>query len=57
MARRCRTSDQLWVRERNLAIVLQYLWEASRTVSGAHLTRTSGLNQVTIGTLTAQLQS
>jgi glucokinase-like ROK family protein len=57
MARRFRTGDQLWVRERNLAILLHYLWEASRPVSRAYLTTVSGLNKVTVGTLTAQLQS
>jgi glucokinase-like ROK family protein len=57
MKRRYRTGDQMWVRERNLAIVLNYLWEANRPVSRTHLVQVSGLNKSTVGSLLAQLQS
>lgn len=57
MRRRYRTADQNWVRERNLAIVLNYLWEARQPVSRTHLTRVSGLNKSTVGSLVAQLQA
>lgn len=57
MERRYRTGDQMWVREHNLAIVLNYLWEAGRPVSRAYLVRISGLNKSTVGSLLAQLQS
>jgi len=57
MKRRYRTGDQMWVRERNLAIVLNYLWEAGQPVSRAHLVQVSGLNKSTVGSLLAQLQS
>jgi len=55
--RRYRTGDQIWVRKRNLAIVLNYLWEAGGPISRAHLTEISGLNKSTVGSLLAQLQS
>ncbi len=45
------------MRERNLAIVLNYLWEAGRPISRADLTKTSGLNKSTVGSLLTQLQS
>lgn len=57
MKRRYRTADQNWVRERNLAIVLSYLWDARQPVSRTHLTQMSGLNKSTVGSLLAQLQS
>ena len=57
MRQRYRTGDQIWVRERNLAIVLNYLWEAGRPVSRSHLVQVSGLNKSTVGSLLAQLQS
>lgn len=57
MTRRYRTADQNWVRERNLAIVLNYLWEAGGSMSRAQLTEISGLNKSTIGNLLAQLQA
>ena len=57
MERRYRTGDQIWVRERNLAILLSYLWEAGRSVSRAYLVEVSGLNKSTVGSLLAQLQS
>jgi len=57
MKRRYRTGDQIWVRERNLAIVLNYLWEAGRPVSRSYLVEVSGLNKSTVGNLLAQLQS
>ena len=57
MKGRYRTGDQAWVRERNLAIVLNYLWEAGQPVSRAHLVQVSGLNKSTVGSILAQLQS
>lgn len=57
MKRRYRTGDQIWVRERNLAIVLNYLWEAGQPVSRSYLVEMSGLNKSTVGSLLAQLQS
>jgi glucokinase-like ROK family protein len=57
MERRYRTGDQIWVRERNLAILLSYLWEAGRPVSRAYLVEVSGLNKSTVGSLLTQLQS
>jgi predicted NBD/HSP70 family sugar kinase len=57
MPRRRRTADQLWVRERNLAVVLDYLWEADGSISRARLTEISGLNKSTIGSILAQLQA
>jgi glucokinase-like ROK family protein len=57
MRRRYRTGDQNWVRERNLAIVLNYLWEAGKPISRTHLTEISGLNKSTIGSLLTQLQT
>ncbi len=56
MRPRYRTGDQNWVRERNLAIVLNYLWDAGRPISRAELVSTSGLNKSTVGNLLAQLQ-
>jgi glucokinase-like ROK family protein len=52
-----RTGDQIWVRERNLAILLNYIWEAGEPTSRAYLTKTSGLNKSTVGSLLAQLQA
>lgn len=57
MKKQYRTGDQNWVRERNLAIVLNYLWEAGQPISRADLTTTSGLNKSTVGSLLAQLES
>ena len=57
MKKQYRTGDQNWVRERNLAIVLNYLWEAGQPISRADLTTTSGLNKSTVGSLLTQLQS
>jgi len=57
MKRRYRTADQNWVRERNLAIVLNYLWEAGGSISRTRLTEISGLNKSTIGSLLSQLQA
>jgi glucokinase-like ROK family protein len=57
MKRRYRTGGQAWVRERNLAIMLNYLWEAGGPVSRTHLVEISGLNKSTVGSLLAQLQS
>jgi glucokinase-like ROK family protein len=57
MERRYRTGDQIWVRERNLAILLSYLWEAGRPVSRTYLVEVSGLNKSTVGSLLTQLQS
>lgn len=57
MKTRYRTGDQNWVRERNLAIVLNYLWEAGRPISRAEIVKTSGLNKSTVGSLLTQLQA
>jgi len=57
MKQRYRTGDQNWVRERNLAIVLNYLWEAGRPISRAEIVKTSGLNKSTVGSLLTQLQA
>lgn len=57
MTQRYRTGDQNWVREHNLALVLNYLWEAGRPVSRSYLVEVSGLNKSTVGSLLAQLQS
>src|SRR5512143_102984 len=57
MKPRFRTGDQNWVRQRNLAILLNYLWEAGRPVSRSYLVEVSGLNKSTVGSLLAQLQS
>jgi glucokinase-like ROK family protein len=57
MTRRYQTGYQNWVRERNLAIVLNQLWEAGQPVSRTHLVDMSGLNKSTVGSLIAQLQS
>jgi glucokinase-like ROK family protein len=56
MKRRYQTGDQNWVRQRNLAIVLNYLWEAGQPVSRSYLVEVSGLNKSTVGSLLAQLQ-
>ena len=53
--RRYRTGDQNWVRERNLSIVLRYIWEANGPIARARLTDISGLNKSTVGNLLAQL--
>ena len=53
---RHRTADQNWVREHNLSIVLNYIWEAGMPMARARLTRISGLNKSTIGSLLAQLR-
>ncbi len=55
--RRYRTGDQNWVRERNLSIVLRYIWDAGRPIARARLTEISGLNKSTMGNLLAQLQA
>lgn len=47
----------MWVRERNLAIVLNYLWEAGGPIARARLTEISGLNKSTVGSLLTQLQA
>lgn len=57
MPSRYRTADQAWVRERNLSIVLNYIWEAGGPIARARLTEISGLNKSTIGALLAQLQA
>jgi hypothetical protein len=45
------------VREHNLSIVLNYIWEAGEPIARARLTEISGLNKSTIGSLLAQLQA
>ncbi len=57
MPSRYRTADQTWVRERNLSIVLNYLWEAGGPIARARLTEISGLNKSTIGSLLTQLEA
>lgn len=57
MPSRYRTADQAWVRERNLSIVLNYIWEAGGPIARARLTEISGLNKSTIGSLLTQLQA
>ena len=57
MPARYRTADQAWVRERNLSIVLNYLWEAGGPIARARLTEISGLNKSTIGNLLTPLQA
>ena len=57
MLPRYRTADQNWVRERNLSIVLRYIWEAGGPITRARLTEISGLNKSTIGALLTQLQA
>jgi glucokinase-like ROK family protein len=54
---RYRTGDQNWVREHNLSIVLNYIWEAGEPIARARLTEISGLNKSTIGNLLTQLQA
>ena len=56
-SRRYRTGDQNWVREHNLSIVLNYIWEAGGPIARARLTEISGLNKSTIGSLLAELQT
>lgn len=56
MKKRYRTGDLLWVRERNLTILLNYLWDAGGPISRARLVEMSGLNKTTVGNLLAQLQ-
>jgi glucokinase-like ROK family protein len=57
MTRRYQTGYQNWVRERNLAIVLNQLWGADQPVSRTHVVELSGLNKSTVGSLIAQLQA
>ena len=45
------------MRERNLSIVLNYLWEAGGPIARARLTEISGLNKSTIGNLLTPLQA
>jgi glucokinase-like ROK family protein len=52
---RYRTADQNWVREQNLAVVLNYVWEAREPVSRAQLATRSGLNKSTVSSLVEQL--
>jgi glucokinase-like ROK family protein len=54
--RRFRTGDQNWVRERNLSIVLRYIWDVGQPIARARLTEISGLNKSTMGSLLMQLQ-
>jgi len=56
LKKRYRTGDLVWVRERNLTILLNYLWEAGSPVSRARLVEMSGRNKTTVGNLLAQLQ-
>jgi hypothetical protein len=56
-SRRYRTGDQNWIREHNLSIVLNYIWEAGGPIARAGLTEISGLNKSTIGSLLTKLQA
>ncbi len=56
MKKRFRTGDLLWVRERNLTILLNYLWDAGHPISRARLVEMSGLNKTTVGNLLVQLR-
>lgn len=55
--RRYRTGDQGWVLERNLSIVLRYIWDAGQPIARARLTEISGLNKSTMGNLLARLKA
>jgi glucokinase-like ROK family protein len=57
MKRRLQTGNQNWVRQRNLRIVFNYLWDQGQPVSLAELVKETGLNRSTMGSLVAQLQS
>jgi glucokinase-like ROK family protein len=57
MKTRYRTGDQNWVRERNLAIMLNYIWEAGQPIARPRLTEISGLNKSTVGALLTQLET
>lgn len=55
MKKRYRTGDLIWVRERNLTILLNYVWGEQQPISRARLVEMSGLNKTTVGNLLAQL--
>ena len=55
--RRYRTADQSWVRQRNLAILMNYLWSAGGVIARSQLTEISGLNKTTVGNLLELLES
>lgn len=57
MINKVRTGDQRWVREHNLSVVINYLWEAREPVLISQITGHSGLNKSTVGSLIDQLQS
>lgn len=49
-------ADQYWVRQHNLAIILQKIWNARSPISRPELTQRSGLNKMTISNLVAELE-
>lgn len=49
-------ADQYWVRQHNLAIILQKIWNAKSPISRPELTHLSGLNKMTISNLVAELE-
>ena len=50
------TADQYWVKEHNLAILLQKIWTAKAPISRPELTHLSGLNKMTVSNLMAELE-
>ncbi len=51
-----RSADQIWVRQHNLKIVLNCVWEAGAPISRAQVVEQSGLNKGTVGSLLTELQ-
>jgi glucokinase-like ROK family protein len=56
MKRSYRTADQIWVRQHNLAVVLNCVWEADAPISRTHIVEMSGLNKGTVGSLLTDLE-
>jgi predicted NBD/HSP70 family sugar kinase len=54
---RFRASDQYWVREHNVGLLLNYLWDAEQPTTRPHLTKISGLNKSTVGSLLEEMKS
>jgi len=51
-----KTADQYQVKEHNLSLLLEGIWFAHRPISRSELRKLSGLNQMTICNLVAQLE-
>ena len=51
-----RTADQYQVKEHNLSLLLEGIWFAHRPISRSELRKLSGLNQMTVCNLVAQLE-